>query len=354
MTKNEFVTYLKRYVEVHDLPVRENYKVIKLYRENDQFTIITEYNGQRTQWRANTVVIASGLMNKPKLPELSTKIKQNILQLHASAYKNPEQLPEGNILIVGAGQSGCQIAEELALAGKEVYLASSKVPRAPRRYKGRDVMEWMDLMGIQDSIAQQLHTDAKLNVAQPQSLGMGLLGHTLSYQSIYHLGVTVLGSLKDIANDVFYFADNAKEHIHFADKTSADIKNKIDDFLKKNTEMQFDENMTDLADLPDQHVISACEIEKLKLPVNKVSTIIWATGFGYDFGYMDKSLLHGSNRPVQKDGKIENGLYCIGFPWLRKKKSGLVYGVREDAEIIVKEICKEAGKLNLTKDVPQY
>ena len=243
-------------------------------------------------------------------------------------------------MVVGAAQSGCQIAEELTLAGKKIYLASSKVPRAPRRYKGKDVMEWMNLMGIQDITAQQLQQNPKLNATQPQSSGMGLLGHTVSYQSLYRLGVTILGSLKEVENDIFHFENNTKEHIRFADETSTNIKNGIDEFINSHPKITISYEEPDEADLPDKEFISASDIVRLSLTDDNIASVIWATGFGYDFSYMDMDadLLNESKKPIHTNGKIDNGLYCLGFPWLRKKKSGLVYGLQEDAEMIVKEI----------------
>lgn len=340
MTKDEFVSYLKKYVHTFQLPVKENYKVSRLQKINDKFLITTENNGQQTQWQAKNVIIASGMMNKIRLPDLSHSVPQNITQLHASEYKNPQQLPEGNILIVGAAQSGCQIAEELALAGRKTYLASSKVARAPRRYKGKDVMEWMNLMGIQDITAQQLEQNPKLNATQPQSSGMGLLGHTVSYQSLHRLDVTILGSLKEVEEDVFHFKDNAKEHIRFADETSASIKKSIDEYVKNHPEIIILDEGMDEADLADKEFVSASSIVRLSLTDYNITSVIWATGFGYDFSYMNADLLDETGRPKYSEGKIDNGLYCLGFPWLRKKKSGLIFGVREDAEMIVKNLLR--------------
>lgn len=133
MSRDEFVSYLRKYVNTFQLPVQEGYKVLRVQIEDKKFVVTTTNNGQQVRWRAKAVIIASGMMNNIKLPYLSRLMPQNLLQLHASAYKNPEQLPQGNILVVGGAQSGCQIAEELALSGKTVYMASSKVPRAPRR-----------------------------------------------------------------------------------------------------------------------------------------------------------------------------------------------------------------------------
>ena len=338
MTKDEFVTYLRKYVDTFELPVMEGYKVVRLKYQNELFIISTENNGQQTEWRAKSVIVASGMMNKVQLHRSSPYISPNIMQLHASEYKNPQQLPEGNILVVGAAQSGCQIAEELALAGRKAYLASSMVPRVPRRYKGKDIMEWMDLMGTHDITVQQLQQNPKLNATQPQSSGMGLLGHTVSYQSLHRMGVQILGSLNSVENGIFNFEDNAKANILFADECSANIKNGIDEFINRHSNIRASDEETDEADFPDKELTSAHTSKEISPTDKNITTIIWATGFGYDFSYMEAKFLDESGKPKHTNGKIYEGLYCLGFPWLRKKKSGLIYGVREDAELIVQEL----------------
>lgn len=358
MTKDSFTDYLKLYVNTFQLPIKEHCKVMSIHDEGSRFIITAERGGYCSEWSAKAVIIASGMMNRSRFPELSENVPQDILQLHASEYKNPGQLPDGNILVVGGGQSGCQIAEELAVSGRNVYLASSKVPRAPRRYRGKDIMEWMELIGSHDITASQLKEKPELGATQPQSSGVGLLGHTVSYQSLHHLGVIILGSLKDIGNGglfqlgvsvlgsmedtgnrSLYFADNAKEHIRFADEASTSIKKAIDAYLKHQSgAISMPPVEHDKADIPDKHFHAASGIHKLAFDSDHISTIIWATGFGSDFTYLPDSWLDTSGIPRHTEGKIKDGVYCLGFPWVRKKKSGLVYGAGEDAEMIVKNI----------------
>lgn len=346
MTKDEFVQYLNKYSREFELPILEKHKVLHIEKQGSLFEIITANKGNTQKIYSNTVVIASGIMNQLKFPSLADKIPENIVQLHASEYKNPNQLRNGNILVVGGGQSGCQIAEELALAGRKVYLASSKVPRAPRRYKGRDIMEWLNLMGIQDISTQQLQENPNLNATQPQSSGVGILGHTISYQALTKLGTTVLGTFKNSVDGMFYFGDNAKENIRFADDTSRISKENIDSYLKKHPELETGIEGEDFADLSDTDCLSASEYNEINPLQANITSIIWTTGFGYDFSFLDSTLMDDKGIPKHKDGllSIEN-LYCIGFPWLRKKKSGLVFGVKEDAEVIVKRII---GKMETT------
>lgn len=346
MTKNDFVDYLNNYAQQFQLPILEKHKVLNIEKHENHFIIVVENQEKTHKIQANTVVVASGIMNKPKFPVLANKVSDSILQFHASEYKSPNQLPNGNILVVGGGQSGCQIAEELALSGRKIYLASSKVPRSPRRYRGKDIMKWLNIMGDQDTPAQRICENPKLKITQPQSSGIGLLGHTISYQSLNELGVTILGSFRDVEDKTFYFDDNAKENIRFADNTSRMLKDNIDLFLSKCPESEITTMEEDIADLPDIDCLLASDINEINTIHSNITSIIWATGFGYDFSYLDSSLLNDLGEPKHIDGIMASeNLYCIGFPWLRKKKSGLVFGVKEDAEVIVQQIIKKETAL---------
>lgn len=344
MTKEEFVMYLKKYVRTFNLPILENHKVIGIEKTDIGFAVNIEKEGVFYTFLSKAVVIASGIMNKISLPKLWKNVPAHVKQFHASEYKNVKQMPTGNILVVGGGQSGCQIAEELALAKRKVYLAGSKVARAPRRYKGKDIMEWMDRMGMMDMSSKLLKEKSHLLAVQPQVSGLGLLGHTVSYQSLYSIGVTILDGLKGVDDENLYFDDNAKSNIHYADETSVFIKSQVDAYLEKHSAF-ISEEEEDLSDCPDNNYVSASDLRILCLRDFDIATIIWATGFGYDFSYLNASLVDDKGRPEHVDGEmLTEGFYCIGFPWLRKKKSGLVFGVSDDAKAIVEKIMQNLNK----------
>lgn len=345
MTKTEFITYLRNYVERFQLPVSEHSKATQVSKENGVFSIVLAC-GQKIV--AQAVVIAAGAMTHGSTPELHKKAARHLAQIHAADYKNPQELPAGNVLIVGAGQSGCQIAEELAVNSRKVYLASSKVPRARRRYKGKDIMKWMDIMGTMDTPTEDLAQNPTLNMTQPQTSGLGTLGHTVSYQSLSAQGVTVLGSLKDIENSTFYFHDNAIENVKYADQSSEILKQKIDDFIITTQLQDLPAIQPDPADRSDEACLSASRLTVVDVEKHNITSIIWATGFGYDFSFMDASWLDAAGKPLHQAGKIADGLYCVGFPWLRKKKSGLIYGVKEDAEFLTRQLLSWLATINLS------
>lgn len=346
MTKDEFVDYLKTYVLQFDLPVLEKHKVVAVEKVSENFIVTIDEEGMQHNILTKTIVVASGIMNKILFPNLSDSIPEHILQVHAANYKNPMELPERNVLIIGGGQSGCQLAQELTLGNRKVYLAGSKVARAPRRYRGKDIMEWMDQLGTMDISTIELADNPNLDATQPQVSGVGLLGHTISYQSLHRMGVTILGGLKGVDHENLYFEDNCKEHIRYADETSDAIKKNVDQYLKKSPEIAVSNTDEDPSDVPDHAYRSASDLKIINFNDCGITTLLWATGFGYDFSYLNSSLLDKIGKPKHIEGKMMiEGLYCIGFPWLRKKKSGLVYGVNEDAKIIVENILHQLQNL---------
>lgn len=341
MTGTDFSTYLETYATTFSLPIHEGCEVVSVNRKGKGYELITKSKQEEAKWYASHVVIASGMINVPKLPGLSSQLPFTVNQLHAANYKNPGQLKDGGVLIVGAGQTGCQLAEELALAGKNVYLAGSRVPRVPRRYKGKDIMEWQQITGAMDVPAEMLKANAGLNAMQPQVSGKGVLGHTVSYQSLHSMGVTVLGTFTGFENEKFTFTDNSAVFIQFADRASEAIKQKVAAFTALHPEILTKDEDVDVADITDENLDSASGITEIKAGIEGITTVIWATGFGYDFNYLDTSLLDEKQRPMHVNGIMAGtGLYCIGFPWLRTKKSGLVYGVADDAAFVCGNIIE--------------
>lgn len=339
MNKNEFVDYLNSYVDTFQLPVKGNSKVISLTQDKSKncFCIVTLHQGVLSEWRSINVIIASGAMNKGSLPEFSKTIPNQITQLHASEYKNPSQLPAGGVIVVGSGQSGCQIAEELILSGREVHLASSKVGRTPRRYKGKDLMEWLVLMGFMDVATAAVDPEIIRN-PQPQVSGVGALGHTISLQSLQRQGVSILGRFNGFENETFMFNNDATENIRFADKSSEKIKEMIDNYILKNNSIPTESEL-DAADLPDQECVSASHLRSLPLLESKISSIIWTTGFEADYSWIKIPILDNLGKPIHENGIAPvSGLFYIGFPWLSKRKSGIVFGIKEDAERIVSKL----------------
>ena len=336
MGRDEFVEYLQAYVRKFDLPVQTGVAVTRICRDDEGKTYqIETTTGDLT---ADNIVIASGSQNQPKVPDACSEIPGSILQLHSGNYKRPDALPDGAVLIIGSGQSGVQIAEDLLEAGREVYLATSKVGRVVRALRGRDLLHWAVEIGFYDQTLADLEDSRVAYMAQPQISGTRG-GHTVSLQGLEKMGATLLGRLQGCAGGKMQFADNLAENIIFADQVSAKFRDMIEGYIASQG-IEAPPTETDEADLPDpnpQERNAQSEIDPLE---QGISTIIWCTGFGGDFSWIEGVELDNTGVPINEKGvSPQSGMYFCGFPWLSKRKSGLIYGISEDAAYIVDRLA---------------
>ncbi len=338
---DKLVNYFQGYVHHFQLPVRTGVTVLSVERAEDQenFIVKTRKDDQPEESvSSRSVVIASGIQRVPRIPALHAKLPGNIIQYHTADYRNAEALPPGAVLVVGSGQSGCQIAEDLLAAGRTVYLCTSKVGRVPRRYRGRDLVQWWVDMKVWDITYESLQDKSISRAAQPQISGIGRYGHTVSLQSLARQGVVILGRLQDIESGRMILSDDAAAYVHFADEFSQRVKNDIDTYLERM-------NITpppledDPADAPDPEALCVSPLRQLTLKDSNISSVIWATGFIGDFSWIHLPILDDQNRPIHERGvSRERGLYFVGFPWLNSRKSGILYGVEQDANFIANAI----------------
>ena len=334
---NDLVEYLQEYVRAFQLPVRTGVTVLSVDRADggEGFEIKTRDQDQAEETvRSRTVVVASGIQRVPRFPATHSKLPAEIFQLHTAEYRNPQGLPPGAVVVVGSGQSGCQITEDLLSAGRTVYLCTSKVPRVPRRYRGRDIVAWWADMKFWDVTYDSLPDKSITRLSQPQISGLRRFGHTVSLQNLAHRGVVILGRLLDIDSGTLMLGDDAAANVHFADEFSQRIKKDVDTYLERMnlTPPPLDE---DPADTPDGEAQCVSPLRELNLHDADISTVIWATGFSGDFSWLHLPIFDEQNKPIHTRGvSPERGLYFIGFPWLNSRKSGILYGIGEDAEYI--------------------
>ena len=341
---DKLVDYFQQYVHHFQLPVRTGVRVISVKRAEDQeaFIVKTRTDDQsEDSISSRSVVVASGIQRIPKFPAIRSKIPDDIVQLHTSDYRNPESFPPGAVVVVGSGQSGCQITEDLLVAGRTVYLCTSKVGRVPRRYRGRDFVEWWVEMKFWDITYDSLPDKSISRAAQPQISGLGRYGHTLSLQHLASQGVVILGRLLDSESGTLVLGADAAAHVHFADEFSPRAKTDIDAYL---TRMNITPTPLedDPADRPDPEAECVSPLRQLKLHEANVSTVIWATGFTGDFSWIHLPVFDDQNKLIHKRGvSPEHGLYFVGFPWLNSRKSGILYGIAEDAQYIANAIREQ-------------
>ncbi len=342
--RDELVHYFQRYAEHFQLPVRTGVTVVSVERTEDEerFIVTTRMDGQvEESVLSRSIVIASGIQQTPKSPPIRSRMPDNITQLHTANYRRATLFPPGAIVIVGSGQSGCQIAEDLLSAGRTVYLCTSKVGRAPRRYRGRELLEWWIDMKHLDVTFASLEDKSISRAAQPQISGLGRYGHTVSLQQLARHGVVILGRLLDVDEGTLVLSDEAAAHVRFADEFSQRLKDGIDAYLEKAgiTPPPLED---DPADAPDAQAECVSPLRRLNLRDAKVSTVIWATGFTADFSWIHLPVLDTEGKPIHQRGvSLVRGLYFIGFPWLNSRKSGIIYGIEEDAQYIADSISEQ-------------
>jgi putative flavoprotein involved in K+ transport len=340
----ELVDYFQRYVDTFQLPVRTGVKVLSVERDKDDqgFIVKTSTDGQANDLvRSRSIVIASGIQHTPNYPPAHSRMPPDITQLHSSAYRNAARLQPGAVVVVGSAQSGVQIAEDLLSAGRRVYLCTGKVGRVPRRYRGRDVTGWMVDMKQFDVPYSSLEDKSAIRAGSLQVSGLGRHGHTLSLQNLARQGAVVLGRLLDVEESVLLLSDEAAINVRFADQFSQQKKEEIDLFLAQAGIIPppLEE---DPADLPDPHAECVSPLRRLDLREAQVSTIIWASGFRGDFSWIHLPVIDAGGQPVHQRGiSPVRGLYFLGFPWLISSKSGILYGVADDAHAIAGVISEQ-------------
>lgn len=348
-SRDELVTYFRRYVERFALPVMTGVTVLGIERSDDgrSFVVETLTGGQAaSSVLARAVVVTSGSLQSPKLPPVHTRIPSGVLQLHTSGYRSAATLPPGAVVIVGSGQSGCQIAEDLLAAGRQVYLCASKVGRAPRRYRGRETMEWLLTIGFWDQTPADLEDPAMTRAPQPQISGVGRYGHSVSLQHLSREGAVILGRLVDVQDHTLMMGDDAAVYVRFADEASRKMKNNIDGYIAK-AGITAPAPEDDPADVPDPEATCASPLRELNLTAANVSTIIWSTGFTGTFDWIHLPVLDAAGQPMHQRGVSPvPGLYFLGFPWLSKRKSGIICGIAEDAAYIADQVATWLDAVN--------
>ena len=316
-TAAEFALDLQRYAFRHRLPVREEVEVqnVVIGAPGAHLRVVTD--GDAIE--ARSVIVASGT-SKPRIPPIALSL--SAFQLHAAGYRNADHLPSGRVLVVGGGQSGVQIADDLLDAGREVLLATSKVGRVPRRYRGRDVFAWLDEEGFFDERRGEVPPNAN-----PQ-LGAR---HTVSYQQLEDRGAVLLGGLERASGSRVRFRGDLAHHIVFADAVSASLRARIDAHIERagSDAPPAEDDPADepyrAGPLPD----GSCTLD---LRSAGVGAVIWATGFDVATRFLphDVTAERGA-LPHHEGATAVPGLFVLGHPWLRTRRSGTISGIAADA-----------------------
>lgn len=337
MPRDAFVTYMQEWAAGFDAPVRAGVDVAKIGPHEGKFKLVTN----RGALTADTVIVATATYQHPRIPAVASQLPSSIHQVHAENYKNPEQCPQGAVLVVGSGQTGCQLVEDMLRAGRTVYLCVGRTGRLPRRYRGRDCLEWQRDMGLLDRTPDMLDSPAERFLGDPHLTGRDG-GATVSLHDYAKRGVTLLGRLENVDGDTLRFGANLQDDMRYADSFSDDLMRRIDDYITSANIQAPPPTDAELAGGPGSEDWSIDTIEKLTFSGTGIRTVIWATGFTYDFSWIDYPMTDEMGYPVTRNGATcVNGLYFCGLNWMTRRKSGILYGVKEDAKAVAENVKKQ-------------
>ena len=340
-SRDGWVERLKRYVSRHGLPVRPHTDVSTVEHDGRGGFIVTA-DGARLA--ARNVIVASGTVNAPKLPAAASGLDRRILRMTTGRYRHPGELPPGAVLVVGSAQSGVQIVEDLVAAGRVVHLSTGRVGRLPRRVRGRDTLSWCTETGWLDQRRADLPDPAMVRAAQPQISGVGRRGHSVSLQSLARSGVTLLGHLEGIDGTRVHLADDLAAHVSFGDEFALRMRQHIEEHIAQ-LGLDAPPSEPDPADdpVPDSRPFTApLEIDLLD---RGITSVIFATGFTADFSWLRVPATDQTGAPVHVAGRSTvEGLWFLGFPWLRTRKSGIIWGALDDsAEMVGQVVARTHG-----------
>ncbi|MCV7346859.1 flavin-containing monooxygenase [Mycolicibacterium rhodesiae] len=334
--KEEVADYLVAYADKIDAPIRTGVTVESVRKLEGR-------SGFRAETTAGTidaryVVAATGAFQKPIIPPVVPE-SAGVHQLHSSSYHNPEQLPDGAVLVIGAGSSGVQIADELRQSGRSVYLAVGPHDRPPRSYRGRDFCWWLGVLGKWDMAAPPRGAE-HVTIAVSGAHG----GHTVDFRDLAARGITLLGMAGPYENGVMNFAPDLRANIESGDANYLSMLDEADAYIARNG-LDLPEEPQARVFAPDPECVTN-PIGSLELAQAGITSIIWAVGFAFDFGWLQVDTFDDSGRPRHQRGvSSEPGVYFLGLPWQSRRGSSFIWGVWHDAKYLADQIAIQRSYL---------
>ena len=324
----DLIGWLAGWAASFSAPVETNTPVSTLERADGGFTLRLEGR----DLRAKRVVVATGAYQRAHFPPGSESMPRSLHQVLAEDYRNPSSIPPGGVLIVGSGQTGCQLAEELTDAGRDVYLACGRCAWTPRRIEGKDFVWWGRVSGFLDRKAPTPGARLYGNV---QSTGHGG-GHDLHYRTLHERGVRLLGRFAGADEETLLFADDLWASVDFGDARLRDLWKYIETYCSQESRSVPD------FDWPEPFRLTT----PTELDANRegIRSVIWTSGYRPDYEWVKIPIFDDLGFPIQQDGHTDlPGLYFMGVPWMRKFKSSILYGVGEDAEMVANHMIENCA-----------
>jgi putative flavoprotein involved in K+ transport len=334
MGRDGVVDYLERFAATFDPPLRTGVCVTAVTPDPSGAGFVVE--SDRGSYHSRNVVVATSIFHQPYIPDCAAGLPPEIVQYHSDQYRNPDQLPPGAVLVVGSGQSGTQIMDELVMAGRRVYLSVSRAGGMPRRYRGKDAFIWMRELGVFDMSVDQLESPADRFAAHNHVSGRDG-GKRINLRRYGRNGVTLLGKVAAVRNGRLFLADDLDENLRLVDKNAREFCQMLD---KKMADQGIEAPPPTVEELMADNWQPDDLVRELSLAEAGITTVIWATGYRFNFNWIKGLELDEFGYPVQERGvSLLPGLYFVGLHWLNKFKSGLLYGVAEDAAHVAEHVA---------------
>ena len=332
-TRDMIVNYFEAYADMIKAPIRSGINVTSLSSNANGSGFKVETSEGVLE--AKNVVVATGPFQRPIIPT-NVPVDSGLMQIHSSSYRNPAQLPEGAVLVVGAGSSGAQIADELLRSGKRVYLSIGPHDRPPRRYRGRDFVWWLGVLGKWDAKTRDPATE---HVTISVSGAHG--GQTIDFREFAERGMTLVGRAGQFKNGVIQFAPDLAETIERGDANYLSVLTEADIYAR-NHNLDMPEEPEAKIIRPAPHCMREPLLE-LDLANAGVTSIIWATGYVMDFDWLKLDTFDDKGRPAHERGVAKiPGLYFLGLAWLARRASPFIWGVWHDADYLAGHIAEQA------------
>ncbi|MGJ9411182.1 flavin-containing monooxygenase [Aeromicrobium sp. CF4.19] len=335
-SKEQVAGYFESYAEKIAAPVRTGVEVTSVRRNADGPGFTAETSEGTV--RARFVVAATGPFQRPVIPPIVPE-QAGVQQIHSSSYRNPAQLPEGSVLVVGAGSSGVQIADELNRSGREVYLSVGPHERPPRSYRGRDFCWWLGVLGLWDAETPPSGAE-HVTIAVSGAHG----GHTVDFRALAAEGIHLVGMTGSCTEGRLSFADDLATNILQGDESLRDLLDAADAYVDRNG-LDLPADPGARAQGPDPQCMRD-PLRELDLAAAGITSIVWATGFAVDYGWLQVDAFDETGRPDHRRGvSTEPGVYFVGLPWLSRRGSSFIWGVWHDAKHVAGHLMTQRSYL---------
>ena len=327
MTMTEIVDFIGGYARRSKVPVQSHTRVTKVEQTAEGYRVLTD----RGEWRCRTLVIASGAFNTPAVPDMASALPTGIDSLTPHQYRNPGELADGGVLVVGAAASGLQIADEIHRSGRRVILSAGEHVRMPRIYRGRDILFWMDKTGILDERYDKIDDIRRARGLPSSQLVGSPEKRSLDLNTLIDRGVEVVGRAAGLRDATLQFSGSLANIARLADLKQARLLQAIDDWMADNGYPA----AVGAPDKPEPTRVAASPRLQLDLGSGEIRTVIWATGFRPDYSWLHVPVLDGKGWIRHNGGITEApGLYVMGLPFMRRRKSSFIFGTEDDARDI--------------------